>query len=307
MSRTYKATGVNLKSMPLGESDRLLTILTSEQGLIRVVAPGCRKPNSKLGGRSGLFVVNELLIAKGRSLDKISQAETLASYPGLGRTLAKLTASQYLAELVLGIALSDQPQTELLWLLCEHLTRLEQALPTEVLACLAQAIFHLLAWAGIAPQVQACCLTQIPVVPDFTTPNWRVEFSAVAGGVVSSAPLVSQLSNPTQDRPSRPRVAEAPSPSYSNTYGSGRGGATVSSMRLNAIELSLLQQLSQPEPLRDCQLPSGDGVGAPMSALQSAWLSVERALRQYAQYYFDRPIRSASLMEACFFPLPSAS
>lgn len=306
MSRTYKATGVNLKSMPLGESDRLLTILTSEKGLIRVVAPGCRKPNSKLGGRSGLFVVNELLIAKGRSLDKISQAETSASYPGLGRALAKLTASQYLAELVLGIALSDQPQTELLWLLCEHLTRLEQALPIEVLACLAQATFHLLAWAGIAPQVQACCLTQIPVVPDFTTPNWRVEFSAVAGGVVSSAPLASQLPNPTQDRLSRPRVAEA-SPSYSNTYGPGRSGATVSSMRLNAIELSLLQQLSQPEQLRGCKLPLQDGLGAPTSSLQSAWLSVERALRQYAQYYFDRPIRSASLMEACFFPLPSAS
>lgn len=306
MSRTYKATGVNLKSMPLGESDRLLTILTSEQGLIRVVAPGCRKPNSKLGGRSGLFVVNELLIAKGRSLDKISQAETSASYPGLGRALAKLTASQYLAELVLGIALSDQPQTELLWLLCEHLTRLEQALPTEVLACLAQAIFHLLAWAGIAPQVQACCLTQIPVVPDFTTPNWQVEFSAVAGGVVSSAPLVSQLPNPTQHRLSRPRVTEAPSPSYLNN-GPSRRGATVFSMRLDAVELSLLQQLSQPGPLCGCQLPLGDGLGAPMSALQSAWLSVERALRQYAQYYFDRPIRSASLMEACFFPLPSAS
>ena len=33
MSRTYKATGINLKSMPLGEADRLLTILTREQGL----------------------------------------------------------------------------------------------------------------------------------------------------------------------------------------------------------------------------------------------------------------------------------
>jgi DNA repair protein RecO (recombination protein O) len=126
MSRTYKATGINLKSMPLGEADKLVTILTREFGLIRAVAPGARKQNSKLGGRSGLFVVNELLLAKGRSLDKITQAETLESYPGLSKDLSKLAASQYLAELVLCHALSEQPQEELYELLNEHLRRLEQ-------------------------------------------------------------------------------------------------------------------------------------------------------------------------------------
>ncbi|UWU45655.1 Recombination protein O N terminal [Limnospira platensis C1] len=50
MSRTYKATGIILKAIPLGESDRLLTILTPEFGLMRVVAPGARKSRSRLGG-----------------------------------------------------------------------------------------------------------------------------------------------------------------------------------------------------------------------------------------------------------------
>jgi len=44
-------------------------------------------------------VVNELLIAKGRSLDKITQAESLESYPRHAKI--KLAASQYLAEMVL--------------------------------------------------------------------------------------------------------------------------------------------------------------------------------------------------------------
>ncbi|MDB9379435.1 DNA repair protein RecO, partial [Nodularia sphaerocarpa] len=74
MTKTYKATGINLKAQVLGESDRIVTILTREFGLIRAVAPGARKQNSSLGGRSGMFVVNELLIAKGRSLDRITQA-----------------------------------------------------------------------------------------------------------------------------------------------------------------------------------------------------------------------------------------
>src|SRR4028119_989456 len=121
MSRTYKATGINLKSMPLGEADKLVTILTREFGLIRAVAPGARKQKSQLGGRSGLFVVNELLIAKGRSLDKIIQAETKESYPGLGKDLGKLAASQYLAELVLCQADAEQPQEGLYDVLNEHL------------------------------------------------------------------------------------------------------------------------------------------------------------------------------------------
>src|SRR5919199_5705267 len=190
MSRTYKATGINLKSMPLGEADRLVTILTREFGLIRAVAPGVRKHNSKLGARSGLFVVNDLLLAKGRSLDKITQAETLESYPGLSKDLSKLAASQYLAELVLCHALSEQPQEELFELLNEHLRRLEQLPSTPgnqsgaslVLAHLSHGVFHLLALAGIAPQVQACCVTQHSLTPDLTDPDWRVGFCVDARG-----------------------------------------------------------------------------------------------------------------------------
>ncbi|WP_448561093.1 DNA repair protein RecO, partial [Trichothermofontia sp.] len=201
MSRTYTATGINLKSMPLGEYDRLLTVLTAEYGLIRVVAPGARKHQSKLGGRSALFVVNQLQIVAGRTLHKVIQAETLTSYPKLSQDLCKLTASQYLAELALYQALSQQPQTELFHLLTEHLGRLEQLpkLPRDpataavielrVLAHLTHAIFHLLALAGLAPQVQICCLTQQPLVPDFTSHLWQAGFSVAAGGTVSQAAI----------------------------------------------------------------------------------------------------------------------
>src|SRR4028119_106832 len=112
MTRTYKATGINLKSAPMGESDRVLTVLTREFGLIRAVAPGVRKQRSTIGGRSELFVVNELLIAKGRSLEKITQASTVESHAGLSRNLGKLAAAQYLAELAIASALSEEPQEE---------------------------------------------------------------------------------------------------------------------------------------------------------------------------------------------------
>ena len=52
--RTYRATGINLKTIPLGEADRIVTILTPERGLVRAVAAGARKQKSQLGGANGI-------------------------------------------------------------------------------------------------------------------------------------------------------------------------------------------------------------------------------------------------------------
>ncbi|WP_193198900.1 DNA repair protein RecO [Nostoc sp. MG11] len=301
MSRTYKATGINLKTQALGESDKIVTILTREFGLIRAVAPGARKHNSSLGGRSEMFVVNELLIAKGRSLDKITQAQTLKTYPGLAKDLGKLAASQYLAEIVLCQALSEQPQEELYEILNEHLSRLETLPKTEVysiLAYLVHAVFHLLALAGLTPQVQVCCLTQRPITPDFTDPNWQVGFSIAAGGTVclenwersrkegegetrrhrnSSFPQL--LNHSTTSSLSKPAY---------QTVVVHRQEIPVISCRLGATELAMLQHLSQPEIM---QMDAAKDYG---------WLSVEQILRQYTQYHLGRPIRSATLIDSYF-------
>ncbi|MFN6530878.1 DNA repair protein RecO [Nostoc sp. ChiSLP03a] len=330
MSRTYKATGINLKTQALGESDKIVTILTREFGLIRAVAPGSRKHNSSLGGRSGMFVVNELLIAKGRSLDKITQAQTLKTYPGLAKDLGKLAASQYLAEIVLCEALSEQPQEELYDLFNEHLHRLEAVSSANsfgVLAHLAHAVFHLLALAGLTPQVQICCLSQRSLKPDFTDPNWQVGFSIPAGGTVSlearerlrkegereiraqrqrsrGAGEQGEINNqyPMPNAPSAMLNAPFPmTPVVSTEETSAthwlpnaqtivmhRQEIPVISSRLGAMELALLQHLSQPEIMQI------DG------ARDRNWLSVEQILRQYAQYQLGRPIRSATLIDSYF-------
>lgn len=283
MSRTYKATGINLKSMPLGEADRLLTILTREHGLIRAVAPGCRKPKSKLGGRSALFVINDLMLVQGRSLDKIAQAETLESYPGLSQNLAKLTTSQYLAELTLYQALSGQPQVELWDLFCQQLAQLQRAAPTQIPCCLLHGTLQLLAWAGIAPQVHHCCLTHEPLDPPMSNPSWRVGFSASAGGTVTLA------------GPPRPRtpIQQAAAPSSLDTTARIQG-------KLSAQELSLLQDLNPAEIQPSSPLPFALLAAYPLVI----WQGVESALRHYAEAYFDRPIRSAALIDTCFTPLP---
>jgi len=266
MNRTYTATGINLKSIPLGENDRIITILTKELGLVRAVAPGARKAKSRLGGRSELFVVNNLLLSKGRSLDRITQAETIATYPGLSGSLGKLAAGQYLAELVLAQAMDEQPQEQLFYLLSEHLSRLQavdSAATYPVLACLNHGTYHLLAVAGLAPQALACCLTRRPLLPQIGVADWRVGFSVPGGGTVSLEAIAEE--GPKQG-----------------------SSLTPITHYLNAIELTLLQQLASPT-LSDT-IPDSP-------KLRSAWIYLEKVLRQYAQYHLGRSIRSAQLIE----------
>jgi DNA repair protein RecO (recombination protein O) len=186
-------TGINLKATPIGEADRLVTILTADRGLLRVIAPGARKPKSSLGGRSGLFMINQLLIARGKSLDRITQAETVHNYRYLSADLTKLAIGQYWAEIVLEQALSGHPQPELYELLNAHLRRLEQTNGVDPMAHLCQGVFHLLAQGGIAPQVYNCFATGRAVEPDLSNPRWRMGFSIAGGGTVD--PLTQENSS----------------------------------------------------------------------------------------------------------------
>lgn len=305
MSRTYRVTAINLKAVPMGETDRLLTLLTPERGLIKVVAPGARKHLSRLAGRSELFVVNDVLVAQGKQLDKLAQAETLRSFPKLSQHLGKLTASQYLAELVLLQALSDHPQPELYYLFVEHLERIEASSPSAVLACLAHGIYHLLALEGVAPNVQTCCVTHQAIAPDLSDPDWRIGFSTVAGGVFQLSGL-GRLASGTatglygRSTTSPDRAVRTAQGSYRTPARAAPGDSRpIPVTQLTALELTLLQQLSQPELVTTAQglaTPWGDTLGQP----HELWMRIERLLRQYAQYHFDQPIRSATLIDTCF-------
>jgi DNA repair protein RecO (recombination protein O) len=260
MSNTYQTTGINLKATPIGEADRLLTILTAEHGLIRVIAPGARKPKSSLGGRSGIFVINQLLIVRGKSIDRITQAETMRTYRNLSTDLSKLSISQYWAEILLGQAISDQPQPELYEIFQVHLGRLN-SLPQpgeEVLAYLCQGIFHLLAVGGIAPQVHNCCYSGKTLTANLVEPRWKVGFSNDAGGAVDPTVLLDKA--------------------QSGLY------------YLTGLELALFQQLSAPD------LGSWTASNLPPPVLEQAWSKIEKVLRQYIRHHLGVSIRSADLL-----------
>src|SRR5581483_6862890 len=98
--RLYRVTGIVLKRSDVGEADRLLTILTAERGKLRAVAKGARKPSARKTGHVELFNLATFLIAVGRDIDIVSQADTLEPFLRVRDDLDRLSYAYYFAELV---------------------------------------------------------------------------------------------------------------------------------------------------------------------------------------------------------------
>jgi DNA repair protein RecO (recombination protein O) len=77
---TYRDEAVILRTHKLGEADRIVTMLSRRNGKIRAVAKGVRRTSSKFGSRLEPFMVADVQLYQGRSLDIVQQAESLGSY-----------------------------------------------------------------------------------------------------------------------------------------------------------------------------------------------------------------------------------
>jgi DNA repair protein RecO (recombination protein O) len=76
----YRDEGVVLRTQKLGEADRIVTILTRRSGRVRAAAKGVRKTKSRFGARLEPFTHVDLQLYERRSLDLVTQAETLRPY-----------------------------------------------------------------------------------------------------------------------------------------------------------------------------------------------------------------------------------
>jgi DNA repair protein RecO (recombination protein O) len=78
--RLYRDEAIVLRTQKLGEADRIITLLARRTGRIRAVGKGVRRTKSRFGARLEPFTHVDLQLYAGRSLDVITQAETLRPY-----------------------------------------------------------------------------------------------------------------------------------------------------------------------------------------------------------------------------------
>ena len=122
----YKTKAISLKTAPFAEADKMVTLFTREYGKIRVVAKSARRVPSRLGGRIEAFTYADLFIARGRSLDIISQCEVLESFQALRDNAETLKVGLYLLKLVNAGTAEGQHHPEMFDLLLKGLLTLKQ-------------------------------------------------------------------------------------------------------------------------------------------------------------------------------------
>ena len=203
MSGERRLTGLALKVGPLGEHDRLLTLLSDEAGVVRLAVPGARRPRSSLAAAVPLTLLDMQVVGR-RSLQRVKQLQVLHNYSGVGQRLETLASAQALAELAIALVSDDDPVPGLLDTVLVHLEGFEslsRTSPTDADVCLAmlvQAGVHLLALGGYGIPLQSCCRTGAELLPPIGEWQWRCSLLPEEGLAIGSLPGAKLQFNPSE-------------------------------------------------------------------------------------------------------------
>jgi DNA repair protein RecO (recombination protein O) len=169
--RLYRTEAIILRRQDIGEADRILTLYTPTVGKLRVVAKGARKPASRKAGHIELFMHSSLLVAKGRNLDIVTQAEAIHTFRALREDLDRITYAHYVVELLDRFATEGEANPALFDLMIETLQRLCEADDLPLTARFYE--LRLLAMEGYQPQFFQClnCGDTIQPVTNYVDPE----------------------------------------------------------------------------------------------------------------------------------------
>ena len=150
-SHLYRDTAVVLRTYKLGEADRIVVLLTAENGKVRAVAKGVRKTKSQFGARLEPMSHVRLLLYRGRELDIVSQAESVEPLAPMLATLDRASQGMAVLEAADQLALEREPNPQLYRMVVGVLrTIAERPSPLVVPAF----YWKLLAAEGLAPRAR---------------------------------------------------------------------------------------------------------------------------------------------------------
>jgi DNA repair protein RecO (recombination protein O) len=172
----YRERGVVLRTIKLGEADRIVTIVTEGRGKVRAVAKGVRKTKSRFGARLEPMSHVSLLLYEGRELDIVTQAETIDSFRAVREDLDRLTQASALLEAIDHVVQEGEENPRLLQMLLGALRTLEAGPAPLVVPAF---FWKLLAHEGFTPLLDVCASCGEDSVP--------VAFDLEVGGVLCRA------------------------------------------------------------------------------------------------------------------------
>jgi len=149
----YKTRGIIIRRSNFGEADRLLTIFTERFGKVKAIAKGARKQQSKLAGNLEPFCLTNFVIAEGRNLDIVTEAEIINCFFKIRNNLKSVNSSFYLAEVIDKLSEEREAHSDVFNLLLQTLEKINY-LPDKII--LPYFEINFLANIGYQPELYKC-------------------------------------------------------------------------------------------------------------------------------------------------------
>lgn len=153
MNSTTKA--LVIREQTTGESDRLVTLLTADYGLIRAFVRGGKQLKNSRTAATSLFCYSDFSLYRGRDAFVVDNASPIEVFFDLRKDIERLSAAQYFAQLTYELAPQEQPAEEMLRLLLNslHLLCKGSKSITQI-----KSVFELriMCLGGYMPNVLAC-------------------------------------------------------------------------------------------------------------------------------------------------------
>lgn len=144
-----------LRERKLDEQDRLLTLLSAEQGIITAYAKGAGRMKGSMAGATELLCYSHFVLFRNRERCFADRAEANTLFFGIRGNLEKLTLATYFAQLCCELIPENEPAAEELRLMLNTLYYLEQdKLPPLQLKAILE--LRLLTLTGYMPDLIAC-------------------------------------------------------------------------------------------------------------------------------------------------------
>ncbi len=152
---TTSTRGLVIKEQTIGESDRLITILTADYGLVRAFVRGAKQIKNRLASSTSLFSYSDFSLYRGRDAFVVNSASPIEVFFELRQDIVHLAAAQYFAQLAYEFGEEEQYSQEMLSVILNALHLL--CVGHKDIRIIKSAVeFRLVTLGGYMPDILAC-------------------------------------------------------------------------------------------------------------------------------------------------------
>lgn len=150
-----KTQGLIIREQTVGESDRLVTVLTQDEGVVRAFARRAKNLKDSKNSATGLLCYSRLNLYKGRDKYIINDAFPIEVFFGLRQDIVRLALAQYFCGLAFEVVPDGVESGEYLRLVLNALHFLSEGTrPPELLKPIVE--LRMLSLAGYMPDLICC-------------------------------------------------------------------------------------------------------------------------------------------------------